>query len=183
MLHDFCSIHDIDILLLQEVTHTNFESILYRNKYFNIGPERRGTAIITKEHITLENVNKLPSGRGIAGWYEGLYIINIYAPSGSGRRKDRDNFYMNDLLILLQHATHDYIIGGDFNCVLQREDCTGLPVISMPLSTLVRQCHLKDAWNMAYGAVRIDRIYMSGTVGTRKYTRQRWPLPSLITMP
>ena len=68
MLHDFCTTHDTDILLIQEVTHTNFENVLHRNKYFNTGTNRRGTAIFTKDHITLTNINQLPSGRGIAGW-------------------------------------------------------------------------------------------------------------------
>ena len=67
MLNEFCITQDIDILLLQEVTHTNFDCILHRNKYINVGTDRRVTAILTKDYITLTNINKLPSGRGIAG--------------------------------------------------------------------------------------------------------------------
>jgi hypothetical protein len=48
MLNDYCIQHDIDILLLQEVTHNKFEDIHHRNIYINIGMDRRGTAIIKK---------------------------------------------------------------------------------------------------------------------------------------
>ena len=70
MLNDYCNTNDIDMLLLQEVTHDNWEDIQNRNIYLNIGTDRRGTAIITKENITLKNIQRLPSGRGIAGWWD-----------------------------------------------------------------------------------------------------------------
>jgi exonuclease III len=85
MLHEFCNHHDINILLLQEVTHHNFDTIQHRNKYINVGTERRGTAIFTKEYIHLTDIKYLPSGRGMAGRYHDMYIINVYAPSGTSK--------------------------------------------------------------------------------------------------
>ena len=87
MLNEFCNHHDIDILLLQEVTHHNFDTILRRKKYLNVGTERRGTAIFTKEHIHLTDIKYLPSGRGMAGRYRNMYIINVYAPSETSKKK------------------------------------------------------------------------------------------------
>ena len=52
MLNDYCNTNDIDILLLQEVTHDQWDEMHNRNIYLNIGTERRGTAIITKGNIT-----------------------------------------------------------------------------------------------------------------------------------
>jgi exonuclease III len=51
MLNDFCNTHDIDILLLQEVTHEQFDEIINRNEYINVGTDIRGTAIITKKKL------------------------------------------------------------------------------------------------------------------------------------
>jgi exonuclease III len=74
MLSDYCHAHDIDILLLQEVTHDQFEEIHNRNIYVNIGTEHRGTAIVTKESITLTDIQRIPSGRGIAARWKDIYI-------------------------------------------------------------------------------------------------------------
>ena len=63
--------------MLQEVTHTNFDIIQNRNVYINVGMERRGTAIITKEHMVMTGIERLPSRRGIAGWCQNMYIVNI----------------------------------------------------------------------------------------------------------
>jgi hypothetical protein len=79
------------MLLLQEVTHDRFDEIVHRNAYINVGTETRGTTIITKENIQLNDIIRLPSGRGIAGWWGDLYIINIYAPSGTGKKKNEMN--------------------------------------------------------------------------------------------
>jgi exonuclease III len=113
MLNDYCIHHDIDILLLQEVTHNKFEEIQHSNIYINTGTEGRGTAIITKQHIKLRGIQRLPSGRGISVWWNELYIVNVYAPSGAGRRKERDDFYTLELPHTLQMASKDYIIAGD----------------------------------------------------------------------
>jgi exonuclease III len=178
MLQEFCYQHDIDILLLQEVMHNNFDILPQYNKYINVGIEQRGTAIFTKDHIRLENLHQLPTGRGIAGRYKNLYIINVYAPSGA-EKKERNDFCITDLPFLLQHALVNTILGGDFNCVLRATDCTGTPNTSKPLELLIKGCGLIDAWNsdrklMGYthytnkGATRIDRIYMTNTVHQNK---------------
>ena len=91
----------------------------------------------------------------------------------------RDEYYTLDLPHLLQHASYDYVIGGDFNCVVKKSDCTGTPTTSRPLTTLVHRCKLIDAWNSTANntgythytntsASRIDRIYMSPTVNELK---------------
>jgi hypothetical protein len=108
-----------------------------------------------------------------------IYIINVYAPSGTGKKRERDEFFMQDLPYILQQESCDYIIGGDFNCILHQADCTGTPNISKPLENLIIKCKLRDDWDnkinahgytyyTAHGATRIDRIYMSMALHTRK---------------
>ena len=66
MLNDYCIKQDLDILLIQEVTYENFTDLPNRNIYLNVGTDRRGTGIITKNHTELEKIERLPSGRGIS---------------------------------------------------------------------------------------------------------------------
>jgi hypothetical protein len=112
-----------------------------------------------------------------------IYIVNIYAPSGTAKRKERDDLYTTEMPQLLQHASYNYVLGGDFNCVLQRTDSTGTPITCAPLTTLIHQSHMTDAWintgnNTGYthftnnAASRIDRMYISSTVHARKIHTQ-----------
>lgn len=106
MLHEFCNNHDVDILLLQEVTHRNFDAIQHRNKCINVGTERRGTAIFTKEYIHLTDMKYVPSGRGMAGRYHDMYIINVYAPSGTNKKKrKRRVFYIRTPISTSTHVS------------------------------------------------------------------------------
>jgi len=64
------------------------------------------------------------------------------------------------------------ILAGDFNCVINNNDCTGLRTCNRALERLINGLRLKDAWDTetnphvythytTVGAARIDRIYMS----------------------
>jgi exonuclease III len=85
MLEDFINRQDIDFALLQEVTHANLNFSKY-TAYINEGIDKRGTAILVREGLTLTDIRRLLSGRGIAGTYNDTNIINIYAPSGAEKR-------------------------------------------------------------------------------------------------
>jgi exonuclease III len=56
MLNDFLHKQDIDIAVLQEVTHDKFDVIYGYNVLLNIGTERRGTAILTRWEYTPQNI-------------------------------------------------------------------------------------------------------------------------------
>ena len=86
MLGDLCRNKDIDILILQEVTHEGFDVCTGYTAHVNIGTDQRGTAILMRKHLTLDRIDVLPSGRGIAGYYQGTYIVNIHGPSGAALR-------------------------------------------------------------------------------------------------
>jgi len=83
MLEVFFHRHVIDILFLQEVTQPVLDNIRGYTAYTNIGTTRRGTAILTREHLPLTRTVCLPSGRGIAANFQGVWLVNIYAPSGA----------------------------------------------------------------------------------------------------
>lgn len=116
-------------LTVTRTTHVDFESTTNRNVYINVGTDRRVTARVTKNKIAITGIERLPSGREIAGWFQTTHIINIYAPSGTSKRVEgeKDEFYTLDLPHLLRHLPNVYITGGDFNCVAHLRDRVGTP--------------------------------------------------------
>jgi hypothetical protein len=129
MLLSFCRQYEIDILLLQEVIHEGFAACSGYTAHVNIGTDRRGTAILMRQPLSLERIDVLPSGRGIAGYYTETYIVNVYAPLGAARRAERQEFCHVHLPYLFRSMPRHFILGGDFNCVLSKSDCTGEPNI------------------------------------------------------
>jgi len=86
----------------------------------------------------------LNSYHGIAAEYKGIRMININAPSGTAKRQERENFYTSDLIYLLQGSPSNMIVGGDFNCILNKSDTTGHFNYSKALDGLVRGLGLQD---------------------------------------
>jgi exonuclease III len=80
MLDAFVRLHDIDILLTQEVTNPFTIGFQGYTIHYNIGTSRRGTAILTRETIVVTNLFRIPSGRAIAASLGTLLIVNVYAP-------------------------------------------------------------------------------------------------------
>ena len=143
MLEDFLRNQDIDIALLQ-VTHSNFTFLRRYEAHINVGTDNRGTAILAKEGFTITNITRLPTGRGIAADFEGIRIINIYAPSGAGKRKERENFFNIAMVPLLPSAPTEIVLAGDFNWVLLQTDSTGERNLSKTPDKLVRGLSLQD---------------------------------------
>jgi exonuclease III len=176
MLGDFLKEQTIDIALLQEVTHPQVGQIHSYTTHMNIGTEMRGKAFVLKVGIRATQIQRLPSGRGMVGLINGTYIVNVYAPSGAERRKERESFYTNELSCLLPMTKCAFILAGDFNCVIERADATGQGNHSRALDQLIRGYHLTDVWDhkavhqglthyTARGASRLDRICQSEHTG------------------
>jgi hypothetical protein len=55
----------MDIILLQEVTHTDVDRIRGYKVYTEVGMNKRSTAILTRESLQQTHITNLPSGRGI----------------------------------------------------------------------------------------------------------------------
>jgi exonuclease III len=93
MLADFLHRHHIDITLLQEVTCPQVVDIPHYDPLVNIGTDLRGTAILTRTGLLVDEVRRLPSGRGIAVHVKQVWYVSVYAPSGAESRADRDVFF------------------------------------------------------------------------------------------
>jgi exonuclease III len=119
MLEDFLQKQDVGTIFLQKVTRPVFDDIRGFTAYTNIATTGRGTAILTRDHIQLTNTVCLPTGSGMAARFQNVTIVNIYAPSGAERRRDRENFFSTELPYLLRDIPPSLLVGGNFKCVLQ----------------------------------------------------------------
>jgi len=114
LLNNILLRQDIDMALIQEIT-TTFPPSMVTQPLVNEGIDKRGTAILLKEGLCLQNVKRLPSGRSIAGLFKDTWIINIYAPSGAEKRQEREVFFTHDLAHLLPTSSGDLLLASDFN--------------------------------------------------------------------
>ena len=179
--------------MAQEVTKDGIQKIRGYTSYLNIGTTNRGTAFIVKEPLTLYDISQLPSGRGIIAKCQGVWFVNIYAPSGSARKKEREDFFNKDVAFLLRDIPTPIILGGDFNCVLEPSDCTGYFNRSGNLRNLVEGFGLIDAWQPTanrhtythytyHGAARLDRFYITRDLQKKKLVRRPSSFPLRTTL-
>jgi exonuclease III len=170
MSEDFLRRQEIDLMCLQEVTHANVNTINQYTAHMNTGTDGRGTAVLSKDGFIPTNIQRMPSGRGIAATLNGIRIVNIYVPSGSEKRREREAFYNEEFATLLPPKVTEMILAADFNCMFSQADCTGRGNHSKALERLVRGLGLRDAWKAGpqktvfthyttKGTSRIDRIY------------------------
>ena len=123
--------NNIDLLLLQEIRVFNEQLNLLFNRLgyqaeVNIDPNepyRPGTAIVWRKSLPMEDIIPLVTCRAQAA-VNGQYVVfNIYAPSGSDKRQERNFFFSQDMFRAFNLFTHaHYIFAGDFNCVLSPFD-------------------------------------------------------------
>jgi hypothetical protein len=95
------------------------------------------------------------------------------------QRREREAFFTNEIPYLLPSGSHNLLLAGDFNCVTTPSDCTGSPNISKALYSLITGLALNDVYDARCqhppythytnnGATRIDRVYVTDTLMTRK---------------
>jgi hypothetical protein len=94
MLEEFLHKHDIDIALLQEITHPDLSTLRNYNAHINQRTEGTGTAILTKAELTVTNTKRLPSGRGIASIINGTWIIIIYTLHQEPKKRPREKYFI-----------------------------------------------------------------------------------------
>jgi exonuclease III len=124
MLEGLLRQQEIDIVLLQETTTTKLNNTRGYNAIINDGTEKRGTAIMIREGITITDFKRIPSGRGKAVNHNGIRIINVYAPSGTEKRNERKYIFNTELPHILPTTTTDMIIAGDFKCIVDGTERT-----------------------------------------------------------
>jgi CTP synthase (UTP-ammonia lyase) len=116
-------VRDIDILFAQEVTSPETTNIGEYETHHNIGSSMRGTAIFQRTALLSQTSPNYHQDEQLQ-LKRGTLLINIYAPSGTSKRHEREYFFNNELTYLLRPPTARMIIGGNFNGVIV-SDTTG----------------------------------------------------------
>ena len=170
MLDALLRCQEINILQVQEVTYQVLNDFQGYTAQYNIGANRRGTAIVAKDGTNLENIIMSPSGRAVTAKFREGWIINLYAPSGTGMKQERERFFSSELPYLLTGEMGHILLVGEFSCILEASETTGGFTYSRALAELVHGLALADTWHdnptrkvythyYVSGATRIDRIY------------------------
>ena len=179
VLEEFLWKQEIDALV-QEITIPLLSAIRRYTAYKNEGRDRRRTAILAKESITITNIKRIPSGRGMAAMFNTTWIVSINSPSGDKKENERKMLYNNDVTYVLPTAHADMIMAGDFNCIVSNIDSTGTNNYSCTaLANIVNGFGVIDAWDTSTsrriythytpnGASRIDRMYVTRNILSKK---------------
>ena len=179
MLEEFIRRHDTHIAVLQKVTNVHSITMKGYQVIDNVGILGRGMAILNKEDLQMHTIQHLPSGRGRAVHYNNICFINVYAPSGTSKRTERETFFNLDIINILPRTPADIIMAGDFNCVQSDSNCTGHRYSSRSFDKLIQGLKLVDMWNapknmQVYthytptGAARLERIYATENIWKNK---------------
>jgi len=133
-----------------------------------------GTAILTKG-LSISNIKRLPSGRGIAAFLKWTCVINIYVPSGAEKKTEREGFYTYDLTYLLLATKTELLLAFDFNYMLDTIDSTGHKNFSRALANIASGFCLQDIWDTSRSrhiytrtASRLDSLYVTIHLLSRK---------------
>ena len=110
-----------------------------------------GTAVAWRNSLPVDIVASLVPCRAQCVKFGSYVVINIYAPSGSDKRQERNAFFGQQIFeaFSLFPECH-YFLAGDFNCVLSPidiENQVGFNQKFCPaLKDLVSSFHLLDAF-------------------------------------
>ena len=190
-IQDFLKKNDIDILHCQEIniqedsfSQCNHIAANY-NIYSNNSLSKYGTASIVKNDLMVENVKMDTEGRAIIFDINKFTFCNIYLHSGTDAlsRGNRERYCSEIIPQLLVNRQDIGCMGGDWNCLTDRKDCTRNPdsKMSPSLKRMINVFSLKDSFCSLYpdsdaysryyasdrygdGASRIDRCYHWGSV-------------------
>ena len=180
-------VHKLDIILLQEIRISEEQiNQKIRNHGFtgkvSIDAEdsmKPGVAILWRSVLPVKEIITLVSCRAQLAILGSIAIVNIYAPSGSDKKFERGSFFARDLFQAFStNSASDWIVGGDFNCILKPidvENGAGFNQKKCPqLLDLVNIKSLIDAFRHFYptkkeytffrtscAPSRLDRFYLS----------------------
>ena len=135
-LVDFLRTHKPDIIALQEVNLPTEELNLLVNAcgykaFTNLditSINARGTAILWKSCFEVQNITIVEVNRLMMFSIGDLTFVNLYAPSGRARRRERLIFFGEILERVLRGMTNSLpLLMGDFNCILGNLDAANRP--------------------------------------------------------
>ena len=189
-IETFLKENSCDILNLQEVQieEDTFSDCSFIATNYDIiqnnAENKYGTASIVKNDLQVENVMCDTAGRVLVFDIAGVTFGNLYMPSGTDgtSRGSRENHFGEIIPQILVNRKNIGCIGGDFNCIINKQDASRNPEAKMSpsLSRLAKVFKWVDSFRYLYprsqtfsryyqargnsGASRIDRQYHWGDI-------------------
>ena len=193
-IESFIKYNNCDIIHLQEahIDDDSFSTCDFISSNFNIVPNnslnKYGTASLVKSELEIDNIQCDTEGRVIVFNVGELTLSNIYLNSGTdGRSKaGREKICSEILPNMLLNSKESGFCGGDFNCIIRKNDATQNPDSKMSwcLERLVKLKEWQDSYRSlhstaetysryyvntrAEGASRIDRCYHFGRLKVKE---------------
>jgi hypothetical protein len=168
MMKEFVYKKETDLFSLQEVANLHFSSIGDYTAYVNVGEAQRDIPV--KEGTELNNTTRLPSGRGMVGFWRHIGSVNIlymrpqeHPHEESGRTSIKWTWHT-------YYAHFQILQAGILNvCYLQ------WTVSSEAQSLIIQRLCLIDVWTHSatravhthytpWSAARLDRFYVSANL-------------------
>lgn len=101
LLKDFIRDYNLDVIFLQEVVFENFRFINSHKAIVNRQPRSLGTAMLIRNGLDYKDVLYHPNGRILSATVADINFVNVYAFSGTNRKKERDEMFQTDLAVHL----------------------------------------------------------------------------------
>ena len=206
------------VIFFQEsnVEDTTFENCPFIKSNYQIltnnSPNGYGTSALVSNSLKVENVKALPGGRILYFEINKISFVNIYLPSGTAGRGDRESILCDSLPNLLLDSCKTGVIGGDWNCIDSARDAShnASSKISTTLQRLSKMKQWQDLFRVLHphqksfshvyrrnmkdqglteGAARLDRLYGWGdlTVSKAEYFpaafSDHWGLSVNLSLP
>ena len=123
-----------DILLVQEVLLSSQELLLKVKPFgYNcesnidvLNPTKPGTAVIWREGVPVAETRVIVTGRLQSVTVGSVTLLNMYAPSGSAKRREREQLFATELFQELITAGQAGLpwLAGDWNSLVQDNQTT-----------------------------------------------------------
>lgn len=148
----FVRLMELDIVFFQEVDGEHFEMFGY-DLIYNIDHCKRGTAMAIRSTIKYDSIEKSLDSRVIRiRVNEKIHFCNIYAPSGSNKRTERESFFAETVPYYLRNVSEYTVLGGDFNCIENSSDSSNGHCMnfSTNLKLLTQNLRMRDTWKVVH---------------------------------
>ena len=89
-----------------------------------MSPQKPGTALVWREDLPIQFTREVVPRRVQVLRLDGVAVVNVYAPSGSSCKEEREELFSGELALALRGLGReiDVIAAGDWNCVLRPRD-------------------------------------------------------------
>ena len=179
------------LLLLQEVTLTTaqllaaVQTLNYKceSNIDVVNLSQPGTAAVWRADLHVRQVDSLQTCRLQSITIGDQTFLNVYAPSGSANRRERNLLFSRDMFphLLTMQAGLLPVLAGDWNCLLAAEDTTAnfRDKYSLDLDSLVKSFRYCDSYRVLHpkaveftfyrascSPARLDRVYLPPHLAT-----------------